>query len=105
MNKPSGHQSGAAVDVTLLRDGAEGRPAIVLVPREPTGATPSTASPSALPSAAVFVAGGLFLFAIARRWLEEPALAWTALALYLAGDMAKSITGSIISIDGGWTAA
>jgi 3-hydroxybutyrate dehydrogenase len=28
-----------------------------------------------------------------------------ALALYLAGDMAKSITGSIISIDGGWTAA
>jgi len=28
-----------------------------------------------------------------------------ALAVYLAGDMAKSITGSIISIDGGWTAA
>src|SRR4051794_3650655 len=28
-----------------------------------------------------------------------------ALALYLAGDMARSITGSIISIDGGWTAA
>src|ERR1700759_726580 len=28
-----------------------------------------------------------------------------ALALYLAGDMAKSITGAIISIDGGWTAA
>src|SRR6202012_5375535 len=28
-----------------------------------------------------------------------------SLALYLAGDMAKSITGSIISIDGGWTAA
>jgi len=27
-----------------------------------------------------------------------------ALALYLAGDMARSITGSIISIDGGWTA-
>jgi 3-hydroxybutyrate dehydrogenase len=27
------------------------------------------------------------------------------LAVYLAGDMAKSITGSIISIDGGWTAA
>ena len=27
------------------------------------------------------------------------------LALYLAGDMARSITGSIISIDGGWTAA
>ncbi len=29
----------------------------------------------------------------------------TALALYLSGDMAKSITGAIISIDGGWTAA
>jgi 3-hydroxybutyrate dehydrogenase len=28
-----------------------------------------------------------------------------ALALYLTGDMARSITGSIISIDGGWTAA
>ena len=28
-----------------------------------------------------------------------------SLALYLAGDMARSITGSIISIDGGWTAA
>jgi len=28
-----------------------------------------------------------------------------ALALYLAGDMARSVTGSIISIDGGWTAA
>jgi 3-hydroxybutyrate dehydrogenase len=28
-----------------------------------------------------------------------------ALALYLAGDMARSITGAIISIDGGWTAA
>jgi 3-hydroxybutyrate dehydrogenase len=28
-----------------------------------------------------------------------------ALAVYLAGDMARSITGSIISIDGGWTAA
>ena len=28
-----------------------------------------------------------------------------ALALYLASDMARSITGSIISIDGGWTAA
>ena len=28
-----------------------------------------------------------------------------ALALYLTGDMAKSITGAIISIDGGWTAA
>src|SRR5580698_3163411 len=28
-----------------------------------------------------------------------------SLAVYLAGDMAKSITGSIISIDGGWTAA
>ena len=28
-----------------------------------------------------------------------------ALALYLSGDMAKSITGAIISIDGGWTAA
>src|ERR1700751_3837502 len=27
-----------------------------------------------------------------------------ALALYLTGDMARSITGSIISIDGGWTA-
>jgi len=27
-----------------------------------------------------------------------------ALALYLAGDMARSVTGSIISIDGGWTA-
>ena len=27
-----------------------------------------------------------------------------ALALYLAGDMARSITGAIISIDGGWTA-
>jgi 3-hydroxybutyrate dehydrogenase len=33
--------------------------------------------------------------------LEEIA----ALALYLSGDMAKSITGAIISIDGGWTAA
>jgi len=29
----------------------------------------------------------------------------SALALYLAGDMARSITGAIISIDGGWTAA
>ncbi|MBV9548796.1 MAG: 3-hydroxybutyrate dehydrogenase [Alphaproteobacteria bacterium] len=28
-----------------------------------------------------------------------------ALALYLAGDMARSITGAVISIDGGWTAA
>ena len=28
-----------------------------------------------------------------------------ALAVYLAGDMARSITGAIISIDGGWTAA
>ncbi|HUE66289.1 MAG TPA: 3-hydroxybutyrate dehydrogenase [Rhizomicrobium sp.] len=28
-----------------------------------------------------------------------------SLAVYLAGDMASSITGSIISIDGGWTAA
>ncbi|HKQ10698.1 MAG TPA: SDR family oxidoreductase [Rhizomicrobium sp.] len=28
-----------------------------------------------------------------------------ALALYLASDMARSITGAIISIDGGWTAA
>ena len=28
-----------------------------------------------------------------------------SLAVYLAGDMAKSITGAIISIDGGWTAA
>ncbi len=28
-----------------------------------------------------------------------------ALALYLAGDMARSITGATISIDGGWTAA
>jgi 3-hydroxybutyrate dehydrogenase len=28
-----------------------------------------------------------------------------SLALYLASDMAKSITGAIISIDGGWTAA
>jgi 3-hydroxybutyrate dehydrogenase len=28
-----------------------------------------------------------------------------SLVLYLSGDMAKSITGSIISIDGGWTAA
>ena len=27
-----------------------------------------------------------------------------SLAVYLAGDMARSITGSIISIDGGWTA-
>ncbi len=27
-----------------------------------------------------------------------------SLAVYLAGDMAKSITGSVISIDGGWTA-
>ncbi|HKQ10327.1 MAG TPA: SDR family oxidoreductase [Rhizomicrobium sp.] len=27
-----------------------------------------------------------------------------ALALYLASDMARSITGAIISIDGGWTA-
>jgi 3-hydroxybutyrate dehydrogenase len=28
-----------------------------------------------------------------------------ALAVYLAGDMARSITGALISIDGGWTAA
>jgi 3-hydroxybutyrate dehydrogenase len=28
-----------------------------------------------------------------------------ALAVYLTGDMARSITGSIITIDGGWTAA
>ncbi len=28
-----------------------------------------------------------------------------ALALYLTGDMARSITGAIISLDGGWTAA
>jgi 3-hydroxybutyrate dehydrogenase len=28
-----------------------------------------------------------------------------ALAIYLSGDMARSITGAIISIDGGWTAA
>ena len=28
-----------------------------------------------------------------------------SLAVYLTGDMARSITGSIISIDGGWTAA
>ncbi|MFO1249502.1 MAG: 3-hydroxybutyrate dehydrogenase [Alphaproteobacteria bacterium] len=28
-----------------------------------------------------------------------------SLAVYLAGDMARSITGAIISIDGGWTAA
>ena len=28
-----------------------------------------------------------------------------ALAIYLSGDMARSITGSIISIDGGWTAS
>ncbi len=28
-----------------------------------------------------------------------------ALAVYLSGDMARSITGAIISIDGGWTAA
>jgi 3-hydroxybutyrate dehydrogenase len=28
-----------------------------------------------------------------------------ALAVYLAGDMSRSITGAIISIDGGWTAA
>ena len=28
-----------------------------------------------------------------------------SLALYLSGDMARSITGAIISIDGGWTAA
>ena len=28
-----------------------------------------------------------------------------ALALYLSGDMARSITGAIISIDGGWTSA
>ena len=28
-----------------------------------------------------------------------------SLALYLTGDMARSITGSIIAIDGGWTAA
>jgi 3-hydroxybutyrate dehydrogenase len=28
-----------------------------------------------------------------------------ALAVYLASDSARSITGSIISIDGGWTAA
>src|SRR5439155_19893291 len=27
-----------------------------------------------------------------------------ALAVYLAGDMARSVTGSIITIDGGWTA-
>ena len=28
-----------------------------------------------------------------------------SLAVYLAGDMARSITGSILAIDGGWTAA
>lgn len=28
-----------------------------------------------------------------------------AMALYLSGDMARSITGTLISIDGGWTAA
>ena len=28
-----------------------------------------------------------------------------ALALYLSGEMARSITGAVISIDGGWTAA
>ena len=28
-----------------------------------------------------------------------------ALAVYLSGDMARSINGAIISIDGGWTAA
>ena len=27
-----------------------------------------------------------------------------ALAVFLAGDMARSITGAAISIDGGWTA-
>jgi 3-hydroxybutyrate dehydrogenase len=28
-----------------------------------------------------------------------------ALALYLSGDMARSITGAVLSVDGGWTAA
>jgi hypothetical protein len=37
----------------------------------------------ALPSAAAFVAGAIFLFTIARRWFEDPVLPWTALALYL----------------------
>lgn len=37
----------------------------------------------ALPSALAFVAGAIFLFAIARQWFEDRVLAWTALALYL----------------------
>jgi 3-hydroxybutyrate dehydrogenase len=28
-----------------------------------------------------------------------------ALAVYLSGEMARSITGALITIDGGWTAA
>jgi len=37
-----------------------------------------------------------------KRFVEVEEVA--ALALYLCGDMAKSITGASISIDGGWTA-
>lgn len=37
-----------------------------------------------------------------RRFIEIEEVA--ALALYLCGDMAKSITGTAIAIDGGWTA-
>lgn len=37
-----------------------------------------------------------------KRFVEVEEVA--ALALYLCGDMAKSITGTSISIDGGWTA-
>src|SRR5690606_7765789 len=37
-----------------------------------------------------------------KRFIEIEEVA--ALALYLCGDMAKSITGTAIAIDGGWTA-
>jgi len=37
----------------------------------------------ALPSAFAFVAGAVFLFAIARDWFEDRVLAWAVLALYL----------------------
>ncbi|MCZ7858364.1 3-hydroxybutyrate dehydrogenase [Agrobacterium salinitolerans] len=37
-----------------------------------------------------------------RRFVQQEEVA--EMALYLAGDMARSITGATISIDGGWTA-
>ncbi len=37
-----------------------------------------------------------------RRFIQPEEIA--EMALYLAGDMARSITGTTISIDGGWTA-